>query len=251
MLNKAGLALLSIVSVAGMAQAKSAGKMTLIGTGDASAKPEIALVQIDVQSLCYDSASAAKSANAVLANRLVATLQTYGTDVTAAGGPIVRQTETYYNGHDTQTLCVKKWRASNRLTLKTTNLDAIPDIQDRLFTAIGSYDVIDPSQIKQTYADLQQPIFDVQPATRTRLQQEADVGALQNAKAQADAFAKYCGFEGVSLTAISPAQYGMAPIAHGAAIGGSSQTPIIPDEIRLTSTLRFAWSYAGSGSCFR
>ena len=91
---------------------------------------------------------------------------------TATGGVNVRQTEYVANGTTTRTLCELKWRATNTLTIETSSMAALPDLQDSLLSSIDAT-VVDPTATAQTYAELTAPTFALRDATMHTLRAKA------------------------------------------------------------------------------
>lgn len=253
------LASLSLTASAGaIAEDAPRGRLVVTGQGLASASAEQAKMYVVVTSICYDTARAAKNANAVLANRMVKLLQGFVTTtedtVTATGGSLERQTETIWVDGQQKTICERKWRTTNTLVLLVHKFDTLPDIQDSVIAAIEAAGELDPQKKAQTYAEASQPFFGVKAATDARLRREAQVAAYDDAKAQFNAFASRCPFQDVHLTVIAPPTYRVErPSAEAMEENATTdtETPIIPDQIRVSAQWQFEWSYIAPSTCPR
>jgi uncharacterized protein YggE len=260
MLRIVGLVLASLslnASAGAVVEDVPRGRLAVTGQGLASASAEQAKMYVVVTSICYDTARAAKNANAMLANRMVKLLQGYVTTtedtVTATGGSLERQTETIWVDGEQKTICERKWRTSNTLVLLVHKFDTLPDIQDSVIAAIEAAGELDPQKKAQTYAEASQPFFSVKAATDARLRREAQVAAYDDAKAQFNAFASRCPFQDVHLTVIAPPTYKVERPSAEAMEEASSEleTPIIPDQIRVSAQWQFEWSYIAPSTCPR
>jgi len=242
------------VTLAGTTLAATGGKITLVGNGSAAHAPEIARLTLTVDSKCYDTADHAKEANAALAAKLVSDLQTYGPDVTAAGGPTTFEAQTLGSDYHT-VICENSWSTSNVLTIKTKDLAHLVELEDRLIqeiTAAGQSELSDTKA--RTTANLSQPSFDLTKETKTQLEAQAVNETYRNARAQADALAQQCGIKNIHLTSVSPPTYQLQANAGNYAPsfpGGGVSTPLIPESISVTSQLTFEWSYEDSGNCLQ
>lgn len=235
------------------------GSVEIIGHGESTSAPEFATMSVSVVSICYNTSLDAKNANATLANKIVTLFQghRHGSKdkVIATGGVNVRETEYVDTGSSTRkVLCERKWKATNQITLETSELKMIPDIQDEVLKAIDEVDDVRPDKTDQTYAQLAQPGFSVYPETMQRLRKEAESKAWDDAKGQYDGFASKCDFQDSHLTSIAPPTYAYphfsdspAP-AHG---GKQPETPILPDELSVQATWKFIWTYTPGGHCLQ
>jgi uncharacterized protein YggE len=230
------------------------GRMVLSGAGEASADPEMAQIEVTVTSMCYDSSREAKEANAVLAQKIIESMRLYANDerdqIVATGGPNLRQTEVIPDGSHYKTLCERKWRASNRITIRFGRLDAAPDVQDSLLSALEQSSSMSPDKVAQTFAELGEPHFDVYPETATRLKYDAQSKAYDDALGQFAVFKKRCPFTDERLVAISQPQYDVLPRMRAAGVyATTTPTPLIPDEIVYRASWRFEWSYVAPQGC--
>ena len=255
--------MLSTLFVGGLMGASTAfaGSITITGTGQSSAAPECATVSINVSSICYDTSTDAKNANAKLASDIMTTLQKYKThsddSLTATGGANVQQTETEYttdaqgNSHAV-TLCRNKWRANNTLTLKTASLDSLSDIQDAVLGLVDQTAPADSTTVPRTSASLSQPQFDVESATRLKLRSEAQHNAYEDAMNQFQDFDKDCHFKNPTLQTVAQPTFQVSPAYDRAmpeAAPGGNATPISPDSITVTSTWQFVVNFDGANFC--
>lgn len=257
MLRFLGLALASLTLTAtALSDPAPRGKLVVTGQGLAAAPQEHARMYVVVTSLCYESARAAKNANAVLATRMVKLLQgfvaTSEDSVTATGGALERRTETVWINGEQKTICENKWRTTNTLTLTAHTFETLPDVQDAVIAAIEGAGELDPSQVAQTYAEASQPYFGVKAATEARLRREAQIAAYDDAKAQFNAFASRCPFQDVHLTSIAPPSVRIVgrPSAMEADME-EAETPIIPDQFRVSAEWQFEWSFIAPSTCPR
>jgi uncharacterized protein YggE len=261
MLRIVGLVLASLsvtASAVAIAEDVPRGRLVVIGEGLASAAAEQAKMYVVVTSICYDTARAAKDANAVLANRMLKLLRGFVTTpedtVTAIGGSLERQSETISVDGEERTICDRKWRTTNTLALLVHKLDTLSDIQASVIAATEAAGDLDPQKKAQTYAEVSRPFFGVKAATDTRLRREAQATAYYDAKAKFNAFASLCPFQDVRLTVIAPPAYAVEePFGSEMQEQPSSdtETPIIPDEIRVSVEWRFEWSYVAPSTCPR
>jgi uncharacterized protein YggE len=230
------------------------GRMVLSGAGEASADPEMAQIEVTVTSMCYDSSREAKEANAALAQKIVESMRLFANDerdqIVATGGPNLRQTEVIPDGSHYKTLCERKWRSSNRITLRFGRIDAAADVQDSLISAFEKSSSMSPDKVAQTFAELGEPHFDVYPETATKLKYEAQSKAYDDALGQFAVFKKRCPFTDERLVAISQPQYEVLPRMRTTGVyAASTPTPVIPDEIVYRASWRFEWSYAAPQGC--
>lgn len=231
-----------------------AGSIEVIGTGEASTPPEYTTVRVSVVSICYNLSRDAKNANAVLANKLISILQpfvrTQNDKITASGGHNIRQTE-YITvpGGNSRVLCERKWRATNSVVLQTESINALPEIQDAVLSAIDEMEQVDPSKVDQTYAELMQPIFHVYGSTMQKLEKEAHGKAWDDAKAQFEAFQEKCKFLNPVLKTIATPIYSSYPKALEKAYSVGGETPIIPDNIFVRATWRIVWEFDPTSGC--
>jgi uncharacterized protein YggE len=234
------------------------GRVEIYGKGEVSAKPEQAQITVSVVSLCYDKSRDAVNANAVLADKLVKLMQARTRapqdKVVATGGQTVRQTEYLYEegGANRKVLCERKWRASNTLTLKTSALNEVADIQDAILVAIDGAEETRAGVTAQTYAQLSQPSFVLLPGTLTKLRAQAQKDAYADAKAQFENFRSVCPFQNPQLVSVTPPQ-AVTPMPRFAAPAsveaGGTATPILPDELVVSAQWKFVWEYEPSASC--
>lgn len=230
------------------------GRLLINGTGEESSAPEMARIEVLVTSMCYETSRAAKEANALLANKIIEAMRSFALtprdQITANPGPNLRQTEQIRDEEHVRTLCERKWRATNRLILKTGDISKLPEAQDALLLAMEAAQSIDPERKAQTFADLGQPIFDVYPETATKLKQEAQANAYEDALAQFSVFKKRCPFTDERLVGVSEPQYEVMPRMRmmSAAVADIS-TPIIPDAVVYQARWRFEWSYLAPTGC--
>jgi uncharacterized protein YggE len=229
------------------------GSITIVGTGEATSAPEFTSVTVTVTSICYDTSRAAVEANAVLANKVLATLKKFATStrdkVTATGGANVLETESTWDGSQFKTICTMKWKATNTLTIEMAAFSALPDLQDQTITATESATSVDPAHVAQTYAEIGRPVFNLYPETEQRLRGDADVKAYGDAHQQLVALATTCTFDHPELILIAPAEYTLIPRAAAASGDLSASTPVIPDEIAVQARLKFQWSFEPTSAC--
>lgn len=247
------ISLMFFVSLATTALAEERGKIVTVGHGSAEAAPEYTEVNVLVTSLCYETSTAAKEANAIVAQQLLDSLKEFTRDprdtITASGGPNIRQTETIPMETGYKILCERKWRASNVLSIKMAAIEDLPALQDRMLLLIDQAGVLDPEKVAQTYGELSQPSFYVYPETLLVLRTEAQGKALDDAKAQLDNFAGRCGFADVRLNSVTPANQTIYIQADGMEME-AGPTPIIPDTIRVRASWQFEWTFGSAASCF-
>lgn len=259
--NVANFAFAALTLAPSFALAASAdegvGEITIVGNGEASAAPEFARVSIDLTSICYDTSRAAKDANAQLANKLIAVMQQFVTtdhdQITTSGGANELQTETTYTGSESVTLCQMKWRATNTIYLQVSAIDKLADIQDEALAAIDASRAgqgVNPEVATQTYAELHRPSFHLFSATKVKLRSEAQGLAYDDAKAQFDTFAGRCDLGGARLTTIETPTYEYyARLDGGRFADAGSETPVIPDDITVSASWRFKWTFVPTSSC--
>lgn len=249
------LALLIHFSTSGtLFAADRRGRMVINGTGEATGQPEMAQMEVTVTSICYETSRAAKEANAILANKLIEVMHPFAGDprdqVTATGGPNIRQSEVIPDGDGYKTLCERKWRASNRILLKFGTIEKVPDLQDALLLTADMNGAADPDQVAQTFAELGQPHFDVYPETSLKLKHEAQSKAYDDAIGQFEVFKKRCAFSDERLILIAQPQYEVLPRMRSAGVyAASNTTPIIPDEVIYQAHWRFEWTYEAPLGC--
>jgi uncharacterized protein YggE len=106
-------------------------------------------------------------------------------------------------------------------------------------------------QKSQTYAEIYRPSFHLTAATHKALRAQAQVMAYEDAKLQFDTFADHCQLANARLTIIEPPTYESYPRMAGArfADAAASETPIIPDDILVSASWRFRWSFTPTASC--
>ncbi len=230
------------------------GRMVLSGAGEASAEPEMAQLDVTVTSMCYDSSREAKEANALLAQKIIESMRLFTSDerdeIIATGGPNSRQTEVIPDGSGYKTLCERKWRASNRISMRFARLAAVPDLQDSLLAALEHSGSMSADKVAQTFAELGEPHFDVYPETANRLKYDAQSKAYDDALGQFAVFKKRCPFTDERLVAISQPQYEVLPRMRVAGVyAATTSTPVIPDEIVYRANWRFEWSYVAPLGC--
>lgn len=246
------LCALALLCVSAIGFAEERGKIVIIGTGKSSAEPEYFSLQMNVTSMCYDTSLAAKDANAVLANNLIAILQKYATDprskVSAVGGINVRQSEMVSEGDTMKLICQQKWRATNTLTIESPVITDLSALQDELLVEVDATGggQADPSRVAQTYAELGRPDFNVFGETLNRLRAEAQKKSLEDARLQVKTFTEQCLFSDVKLQAIAPPQVESRATAYSKMV---SMTTYIPEAIETTSTWQFEWSFNASTAC--
>lgn len=243
----------TLLCVSSLGFAEDRGKMVIVGTGKSRANPENFSLRIGVTSLCYDTSLAAKDANAVLANQLIAILQKYATDprskVNAVGGINVRQSESVSDGERVRLICQQKWRATNTLTIESPTISDLPALQDEVLTEVDRMGATQPdaTKVAQTYADLSQPEFNVYEETMLRLRAEAQKASLEDARMQVKTFTEQCLFSDVKLQAIAPPRVESRGTAYSKMM--TSLTTYIPEAIEVTSTWQFEWSFRASTAC--
>jgi uncharacterized protein YggE len=235
-------------------ESEETGHVTIVGEGVASAAPEFVRLSVSVTSLCYATSRAAKDANAILANEILTVLEPFTANlrepVTTTGGANLRQTEIIYLGNTPKTLCERLWRTTNTINLKVKTLDVLPDLQDQILTTIDEKGEVDPEISTQTYAELSQPQFSLSSETIVALRSQAQGNAYDDAKAQFDTFVSRCTLRNPRLTTIEPPTYDMYPRQAGARIGeDNASTPLIPDDIAVSSSWRFIWTFDPSPGC--
>lgn len=248
-----GSIVLASAALAAPGFAADDGTITVIGQGRAAAAPEFTRVRIEVTSICYDTSRAAKDANAVLANQVLAVLRNFTADpldkVVATGGVNVLRTETIYVGTEPKVLCEMKWRATNSLILETKSISMIPDIQDQVLAAVDA-SAANPNVVAQTYAELDQPSFHLREATLKSLKRTAQVEAYDDAHLQYQAFQDRCQFGDPRLTTIEPPEYSVYARKGGAAmVSDGTNTPIIPDDLAVDASWKFIWTFNPVAGC--
>jgi uncharacterized protein YggE len=231
------------------------GSVTLEGRGSSSSSPEFVSLGIVVTSICYDSSTEAAAANSEMANRILDVFQNFKrTDkdrITATGGANSLQTETTQIGAESKVLCEMKWHAENYLKIEMSNIDELPKLQDQVLAAIEGPGTIDPAHATQTFSEFGKPEFHLYPETAKKMRESAQVSAFDDAKSQLNALSTRCEFTNLRLIRLSPAEYSYIYKLAGERMPVlTSSTPVIPDELEVTATLRMEWAFdPGSAAC--
>ncbi len=245
------LGLLGVFSVAGWSVD---GSVEIIGKGSVAKSPEYAEVQVHVTSLCYEKPVEAQKENAGLSNRILEVLREYvrteKDKVVATGGHTLRQTE-YTSDVDgrAKVLCERKWRTSNTVTLKTQDMASVALIQEKVLSLISTEEGLDPNHTHQTYAEMGEPLFAVYPETFSKMKQEAQGKAWEDASEQFKGFLQKCELKNVRLAQISQPEY--FGLAKSASLVGDETTPIIPDAISVYASWKFLWVFDPTPGCYR
>lgn len=251
MISKIAIGLLGVVSLTGWG---TDGSVEIVGKGSVARAPEFAEVQVHVTSLCYEKPVDAQQENAGLSKRILDVLKEYvrteKDKVIATGGHTLRQTE-YTSDIDgrSKVLCERKWRTSNTVTLKTQDMTSVALIQERVLALISTEEGLDPNHTHQTYAELGEPLFAVYPETFSKMKQEAQGKAWDDASEQFKGFLKKCELKNVRLAQISQPEY--FGLAKSAPLVGDEVTPIIPDAISVYASWKFLWVFDPTPGCYR
>lgn len=222
------------------------GSLMISAKGEASRAPELARMRIVTTSICYDTSLSAKEANSQLATPLLDILKSYVSKdedkVSATGGRTIRQTETVPgSGGQYKVICERKWRAENQLSLQTSALNEVSNIEEMLLKKIDA-EVISAEKAAQTFAEIYRPTFDVRAETLRELRLEAQAKAWEDAKAQLKGFKSRCELKNLKLVRVSPPDHSSyAKYADGSE--GTYRTPIIPEEIVVRTDIDFTWTF--------
>lgn len=235
--------------------AENSGSVTLEGRGSSSNSPEFVSLGVAVTSICYDSSTEAATANSEMARRILGVFENFKrTDkdrIIATGGANSLQTETTQVGTESKVLCEMKWRAENYLKIEMSNIDELPQLQDQVMAAVQGLGTVDPAQVTQTFSEFGKPEFHLYPETARKMRESAQVLAFDDAKSQLNALTTRCEFTNLRLIRLSPAEYSYIYKLAGERMPVlSTSTPVIPDELEVTATLRMEWAFdPGSATC--
>ena len=239
---------LSATSFAGLI----AGTIRVNGYGEASAETELVRIGVRVFSRCNETSVAAKNANAVLANQVLDVLKKYvpeGSEndqtfrIIANPGANVRQTETEGYGEHMKIICERKWRASESISATIKKIEDVPALQDELLQAVDAASG-SGSGVTQTWAEIDAPVFDLLPATWEKIKSEAQANALADARKKVAVFDSACSFTGMRLVRVSDPKFTETRVYDKVAYARiSTDTPIMPDALQVSSTWDFVWAY--------
>lgn len=228
----------------------TAGLIQVNGYGQASAEPEIVRIGVRIISRCNESSVAAKNANAALANQVIDLLKKYAPEdsvndpafrIIASPGANIRQTESEGYGEHLKIICEQKWRASEWISVAMKKLDSLPALQDDLLLAVDAAATVG---VAQTWAEIDAPIFDLLPATWERIKAEAQANALASARKKVAIFDSACTFTGMRLIKASDPKFTEARVYDKVAYArASSETPVMPNLIEVSSSWDFVWAY--------
>jgi hypothetical protein len=209
-------------------------------------------LSVTIKSICYDSSQDAAAANAKMATEALKVLDGFKkTDrdrVTASGSANVLRTETTQTGNESRVLCEMKWHAENRLELQMADMSALPDLQDKLATAVGGQGVVLGVVGGQTYAESGQPLFALYPETSKHLREQAQGLAYDDGRSQLEVFRSRCAFVNLMLVSITPEFTYRYKVA-GESVSVGSGGPVIPDEIEVSADLKMQWAFTPSVNC--
>jgi len=230
------------------------GSIVLEGRGLATSAPEFVYFSVKITSICYESSQDAAAANAEVANRTLAVLNTFKKNerdkLTASGGANILQTETTQIGLESKTICELKWHAENFLNIEIANTKDLPDLQDQVLATVNAAGQLDPSVVAQTFAEIGRPEFHLYPETAKKLRESAQVMAFDDAKTQLTGLNAKCPFSNLRLVKVSPSEYSYLYKIAGERIPvHSTSTPVIPDEMEVQAILRMEWAFNPSASC--
>lgn len=235
--------------------AENPGSVTLEGRGSSSSAPEFVSLGVAVTSICYNSSIEAAQANSEMANRILGVLKNFKhTDkdrITATGGANSLQTETTQVGAESKVLCEMKWHAENYLKIEMSNINDLPQLQDQVMAVVQGQGTIDPAQATQTFSEFGRPEFHLYRDTAQKMRESAQVSAFDDAKSQLNALSTRCQFTNLRLIRLSPAEYSYIYKLAGERMPVlTTSTPVIPDELEVTATLRMEWAFdPGSEAC--
>lgn len=237
-----------ILTASPLIAAENPGSVTLEGRGSSSNAPEFVSLGVAVTSICYNSSTEAAQANSEIANRILAVFQNFKRNendrITATGGANSLQTETTQVGAESKVLCEMKWRAENYLKIEMSNIEELPQLQDQVMAAVQGLGSIDPTQVAQTFSEFGRPEFHLYPKTAQKMRESAQVLAFDDAKSQLNALSTRCEFTNLRLTRLSPAEYSYIYKLAGERMPVlTTSTPVIPDELEVTATLRIEWAF--------
>jgi uncharacterized protein YggE len=241
------------VGMAGQAMA-GPGKIALTGKGTSSRAPEYVSYSVTITSICYNSSEGAAAANAKLAKAAIEVLEGFKKEsrdkVTATGGANVLQTEMIQVGSESRVLCEMKWRSDNHIQIEMTHISDLPELQDKLISAVSGANGVDATTVTQTYAEVGRPEFRLFPETTRHLRDAAEGLAFDDAKAQLQVFQARCSFLDLQLETLTAPEYGYAYKFAGEVIRVAGDSPtVIPDEIQVDASLRMEWSFTPSAVC--
>ncbi len=231
------------------------GSVTLEGRGSSSHAPEFVSLSVAVTSICYNSSTEAATANSEMANRILGVFKNFKRAekdrIIATGGANSIQTETTQVGTESRVLCEMKWRAENYLKIEMSNIDELPQLQDQVMAAVQGIGNIDPAQVTQTFSEFGKPEFHLYSETAQKMRESAQVSAFDDARSQLNALSTRCQFTNLRLIRLSPAEYSYIYKLAGERMPVlTTSTPVIPDELEVTATLRMEWAFdPGSTAC--
>jgi len=244
---------LALASPSALAQEPIA-RIVVVGNGEARSAPEFTRLSVNVISICFDSSQAARNANARLANEIVELFrelldQDAPDRVVTRPGASVIQSETVWSEDERRVICERKWRFTNTVSIELRDIDVLAELQDRLTMIIDVTADIDPDLAAQTYGEIDPPSFHLYPETLREMRSSAQRSAYDDARHQYDALSQRCHFEGTRLIRVAPPSYDVSPMFQGEALkldAASSETPILPDELSVSVSLEFIWSFVDS-----
>jgi uncharacterized protein YggE len=117
--------------------------------------------------------------------------------------------------------------------------------------AVHGLGSIDPAQVTQTFSEFGRPEFHLYPETAKKMRESAQVLAFDDAKSQLNALSTRCEFTNLRLIRLSPAEYSYIYKLAGERMPVlSTSTPVIPDELEVSATLRIEWAFdPASAAC--
>lgn len=233
------------------------GTVSIVGNGEASLPPNEYTMDLTVTSVCYPTTKNAKSANSQLANQIIDLTRSYmdsaDDELHTIPGGFVRTTEYLPSENDrSKILCENRWRTWNTIRLTLHHLERLPEIQDELVAFLSPMESINPEKAEQTYIQISSPHFGLKEDNFVKLKQEAQIAALQDAKNQLDNFSDRCNFKSLNLMSVAPPSFDSI-VRYGAksVSTGESSTPVIPEEIIVTSTWNFVWHFDSAPQCYQ
>jgi len=231
-----------------------AGTKTVEASGTVWHNPEFATVTVEVKSECYPTANAAYEANtkaAIMAKKsLEALIPNPGQfdNVTATAGMTTKfSRRDYVDGHE-QVTCKNTWQQTTTITFKTGNLNAFSGTFARLQTdTLNVLTGLDSSNIEEpkTYAEIGSPNFDICPATREKMTNEATVLAHENAIKEFESIRQCCGIHGdVEIEEIGQPEASYSPksalyAASSLEIGETLEIDISPISVTERVMMKF------------
>lgn len=198
--------------------------ITVVGQGEASGMPDIARVQIGVETR-NASAQEAVQENRDKMNAVLEAIKALGIadkDIQTTNFSIYTDQQPVREGQTPEIV----YRVSNMVSLTVRDISMLGDVLDAAVSA-GANQVFGVS-------------FDV--ADRTALESQARQNAVADAKARADSLAQLTGVQVGAVQTISEQISQPGPVFRAALEGLGGSTPIQPGELRVSVSVQIVYA---------